>query len=460
MNVKRSGRGIWWVVLLGGLVVAILVLISPLGAKLWRGVGRTMGWSGGERLVIKEVPGKVVTKEVEVVKEVPIPPPWVGNKTVELGKLFNGIQIKTELEKIPGKLASVERKDPGSYEVEFKVKVKVPAANKTLGELSVINPSLPKILPGLASMLPRGKVSPFYDAVYESKLRRMQSDITRLNKLLDRHNFFDTETVLELTHPAKGGRVILIQSEMDVVSDGSDGDRMPKIDDYISMSDHYQPFSSYGWTKKSTTPNPLLARWEKSLKEYEEEYKISGLSAERNKFLKDSIEEKKRGIADLKARSFLIAEAGPFIVMSLTMIRGDGGFNPGIGDYGAVIYGDKIYPVIVGDAGPYHKMGEASLRVAKELNPKATPYNRPESDLEVTYLVFPGSADKPFDAPDLEKWHGRVGQLLDGIGGVGEGYALHKWEDRFAKNKEEAVVAEPEPASAEAGGEEAPDGAE
>ncbi len=436
MNEKKGCGGVFWgIALLVVLGLAAVVLVSPLGEKLKRGIKRFMGDGVEVREVVKEVRVEV---PVEVVKEVRVPPPWVGNKTVEVGTLFNGIQIRSELEKIPGKRASVEREDAGSYEVEFKVKVKLPAASRTLEELSAVNPDLPKVLPGLAAMLPGARVSHFFDAIYESKLRRMQSEITRLNKLLDRHNYFDTETILEMKHPANGGRVLLVQSEMDVVSDGSDGDRMPGIDDYISMSNHYQPFTSYGWAKTTATPNPLLKRWEDDLGKYEEEYKIAGLPAERNQFLRDSIAEKKRGIADMKARSFLIAEADPFIVVSLTMVRGEGEFKPGIGDYGAVVYGDKIYPVIVGDAGPYHKLGEASLRVAKELNPRATPYNRPESDLKVTYLVFPGTAEKPFTAPDLKKWHSRVGQLLDGVGGVGEGYALHKWEDRFAAAEAEA----------------------
>jgi hypothetical protein len=76
-------------------------------------------------------------------------------------------------------------------------------------------------------------------------------------KILDRHNFYDTETILELTHPATQRRTLLIQSEMDVVADGSDGDRMPTLDEYIYISDYYQPFTSYAWPKATKTPNPL-----------------------------------------------------------------------------------------------------------------------------------------------------------------------------------------------------------
>ena len=43
--------------------------------------------------------------------------------------------------------------------------------------------------------------------------------------------------------------------------------------------------------------------------------------------------------------------------------------------------------------------------MAKELNSRATSYSRPVSDLAVTYLVFPGSAEK-FKEPDYAHWHG------------------------------------------------------
>jgi hypothetical protein len=106
----------------------------------------------------------------------------------------------------------------------------------------------------------------------------------------------------------------------------------------------------------------------------------------------------------MKARSSLIAEKDPFVVISL-LFRGYGDqnkFTPQIGDYAAVIHEGKIYPAICGDYGPSFKMGEASLLMAKTVNPKATPYIRPESDLKVTYLIFPGTAEKAFSARSRE----------------------------------------------------------
>src|SRR5205823_2180660 len=79
------------------------------------------------------------------------------------------------------------------------------------------------------------------------------------------------------------------------------------------------------------------------------------------------------------------------------------------------------------DVGPNDKTGEASLRIAKEINNLATPYNRPVSDLKVTYLIFPGTAEMPFGPPDLEKIQARCQSLVDEIGGAT--VALHHWQN-------------------------------
>src|SRR5213075_1709348 len=71
--------------------------------------------------------------------------------------------------------------------------------------------------------------------------------------------------------------------------------------------------------------------------------------------------------------------------------------------------------------------GEASLRIAKELNALATAYNRPVSDLKVSYIIFPGTAEKPFGPPDLEKIHARCETLVKEIGGAS--VPLHLWEN-------------------------------
>lgn len=407
---------------------------------------------------VEKVVEKVVEKIVEVEANEEMPSSYVEWQKIDTAKLWSDIPVVTEVETVQGEFATLEREREESYQIEMKVKLTIPQPNQSPEELSTINPELPKILSDFDSLVKAAKVSPFYHHLYELKTKRIQENVTRLDKILSRHNLYDLETALEIEHPDHGGKVLLVQGEMDVVTDGSDGDRMPVLDDYISMSDYYQPFTSYGWPKKTNTPNPLLARWEANLEKYEKEFAIKGLSIERNRFLRAQIETLKPGVADLKARSFLIAEIDPFFVLPLSFLgkSDETEFAPSIGDYGVIIYGDKLYPAIAGDAGPSWKFGEASLRMAKELNEKATPYNRPVSDLHVTYLIFPGSAEEKKAPPNLKLWHARCNDLLASIGGLSDGYKLHEWEDLIAKrDAEKKAKLEAEKKAAEAAKEEA-----
>ena len=443
------------------LIIATLVLLpfTPFAGKIKRGIedivrsARETRERVVTREVTKEVPRDVIRekeKVVEKVVEVPAPPPplpdsFVPRKETDIASLFNGITIKTDLVTEQGGFASLERLDPEAYKVQFQVSVRVPKANQSVQELSRINPNLPAILPDLGAMVASAKISPFYHKLYENKTAGVQRDITRLNRILDRHNFFDCETILEMTHPATKRKALLVQSEMDVVCDGSDGDRMATLAEFIYLSDYYQPFTSYAWAKKTKTANPLLARWESRLTEAKKEYAKKGLPAERNRELKGTIDLVTREITDMKARSSLIAEKDPFIVLSLLFkpYIGKSPHAPQMGDYAVVIHDKKIYPAICGDYGPTMKMGEASLFIAKAVNEKATPYRRPESDLKVTYLIFPGTAEKPFDAPDLAKWRLKCEEYLKNIGGLGDGYTLHTWDDPFKKPAPPPVVAAP-----------------
>ena len=200
----------------------------------------------------------------------------------------------------------------------------------------------------------------------------------------------------------------------------------------IVESANYQPFTSYGWKKTGTTPNPMIAGWEKRIGNANEELALPATTSARKTWLKERISYLKRGIEDMKARSFLVAEYDPFIVMPVHIITATNDpYAPRVGDYAVVIHEKKLYPAIVGDGGPTFKAGEASLRMAKELNPRATPYNRPVSDLKVTYLVFPNSREEERTAPDYVKWRKRCEELLAEIGGIGEGYSLHTWANTF-----------------------------
>ncbi len=471
---KRGGggffAGFFWMVVVGMVALAAALAVVKVSGRgpavkralaAWLGVDRPAQPRPAEdppaeprpdppaieRVVEKivEVPvEKIVEKIVEV--KPPLPSTHVPWRKVDVAKLWSGIPVKTEMVTRQGDTAVKERVRDPAYEIEMKVKLAVPKPNESAAELAAINEHLPKMLKEFNPLVEAAEVSPFFHHLYNLKTERIQRNVTRIDELLSRHNLYDLETLLQVKHPGTGRKLLLAQGEMDTVSDGSDGDRWPELDDYISMSQHYQPFTSYGWTKRTSTPNPLLARWEEKLKEYEKEFALPGLGVERNRFLRAQIEQLKPQIADLKARSYLIAEADPFIVIPLSFLgrRDENEFGPAIGDYAVVVFGDQLYPAIAGDGGPTWKFGEASLRIARQINEKASPYNRPVSDLTVTYLIFPGSADEKKGPPDLEKWHQTCSSLIDEIGGLGEGYSLHRWEDLIAKKKAEEEAAKKE----------------
>lgn len=427
---------------LGCLLALAFVVFDLLVALAWWQRAALVRWArphlarlGLERVVIKEVKVPVpVEKRVEVVREVPVadplPPKFVARREVDVAGLFNGIEIQTKLETLPGGFASLERLSPEAYRAQFQLQVKVPKPNTSLAELTRLDPQLGSLLPDLNAMLASARVSPFFYGLYDNKARLVQRDLTRLNKALDRHNFYDCETILELQHPGSRRRALLIQSEMDVVCDGSDGDRMPVMQEAIHQSDYYQPFTSYAWPKRGKVPNPLLARWQARLAQVESELKGLALGSSRQAGLRETRDRLKLEIADMKARSSLVADMDPFMVLSL-VFRGQQGRNahtPQMGDLAVILHGGRIFPVICGDYGPSAKMGEASLLVAQALNAKATPYRRPESDLRVSYVIFPGTARKPNGPPDLATLESDCLKLLGEIGAPDAAAFLHRWQ--------------------------------
>jgi len=367
----------------------------------------------------------------------------------DVRKLRSGIPFKTEVKFDKGGIASKERADEDSFTASYQLSLRVPAPAKTMKELENTSPDLSKILPGLPALIEKAEVSSWFHKLYENKVARIRRDAHSLNEVLTKHNVYDCETILNLRTP-DGKPVFFMQAEMDVVSDGSDGDRLPAMPDDIVNSTHYQPFTSYGWKKRGKTPNPMVAGWEKRLANGQLELADPATSAERKAWLRDRIDYLKRGIADLKARSFLIAEYDPFIVIPINLLTARDTFAPKVGDYAVVIHGGKVYPSIVGDGGPTFKVGEASLRMAKQINERASPYSRPVSDLKVSYVVFPGSRNPEKGPPDYAQWRKRCAELLGDIGGLGEGYALHEWEDLLKKPEppaEETPVPAVEPGS-------------
>jgi hypothetical protein len=348
-------------------------------------------------------------------------PPVIKGK-LDTAKLFNGITVHSTVETTPAADAATERTQPESYVLDLKLVAHVPSPNKTIEELAKVSPQLPTVLPGLTSMLSAGSISPLFTQLYDTKVRMLREHLGRLDLLLSRHNFFDCETVLQLQHPESHRKALLLQADMDVDADGSDSDRLPAG---TGAPANFKPATSYRWEKKTDAPNPYLSGTEQRLKLAEDEYALASTAPARKQDLRQTIAELRAEIGTLKKFSFLIGATDPFIVVPGAFTRGPDAVK--VGDYALVVFGDAIYPAIVGDVGPNDKVGEASLRIAKELNALATAYNRPVSDLKVSYIIFPETAEKPFGPPDLDKIQARCETLVKEIGGAN--VPLHRWEN-------------------------------
>ncbi len=366
--------------------LAVLLAAAIFAAILYR-------WISQERLQYfapREVPTWPTPEPTP-----PRPPPIAGK--LDTGRLFNGITLHSSVETVPGADASTERVDPESYVLDLKLNARVPTPNRTIEELARVTPRLPELLPGLTAMAGPDSVSPLFTELYNTKVKMLRENLVRLDLVLSRHNFFDCQTVLQLRHPQSHRKALLLQADMDVDADGSDGDRMPIG---TGAPTNFKPFTSFKWQKKTPAPNPYLAATEERLKHAEDEFAARTTAADGKRDLRSAVTQLRAEVATLKKYSFLIGMTDPYIVIPGSFTHGRDAAKTG--DYALVIFGDGIYPAIVGDIGPNDKVGEASFRIAKQINPQATPYNRPVSDLKVTYLIFPGTADPQFGPPDLE----------------------------------------------------------
>ena len=367
----------------------------------------------------------------------PTRPPVITGK-LDTGKLFNGITLHSMVETIPGADAATERTQPDSYVLDLKLQARVPSPNKTIEELAKVSPQLPTLLPGLASMLSADSVSPLYAQLYDAKIRMLRENLARLDLLLSRHNFFDCQTVLQLQHPQTHRKALLLQADMDVDADGSDADRMPVG---TGAPANFKPSTSYRWPKKTSAPNPYLAATEEGLKRAEDEYALATTTPARKRELRNAIAQLRAEVGTLRKYSFLIGATDPFIVVPGAFTHAHDPVKPG--DYALVVFGDSVYPAMVGDVGPNDKVGEASLRIAKQINALSTPYNRPVSDLKVTYVIFPGTADQPFGPPDLEKIQAGCDTLVKEIGGAS--VPLHHWENIIPPSPTPSPTPSPSP---------------
>ena len=354
----------------------------------------------------------------------PKPIPALVRKPLPTATLFSGISLESAAVAAPsGELASQDRRDADAYKIELTLRARLPRPALALEDMQASDPSLPGIFKDLPVLLTSASVSPFYEKIYELKTNDLNRKLANLDAVLTRHNFYDCETMLELENPATSRRALLVLADMDVNTDGSDGDRNVQVD---SSSVFFLPQTSYRWPKQTERANPILAIEEKRLADFKAEKLKPDLKPARLTQINDGIDLATRRIHDLKKWSFLVSSVDPFIVLPGFIMRDHTGpFVPKIGDYAIVIHEGRAYPAILGDSGPSHKVGEASLLLCRELSQRSSQIVRAASDLNVTYLVFPGSADEHPAPPDLAKWREKCTQLADELGGLT--VPLHEW---------------------------------
>ena len=301
--------------------------------------------------------------------------------------------------------------------------VNVPESSDSMKELARANEKISNMIPGL-----KAKVSGFFHLLYKDKLAHLKEKMVNLEKAPSRHDFYDCQTMLELSQ-----KVLLVQADMDVVASGSDGDRMAMMDAEVIRSPTYQPETSCRWPKRTSQPNPLLTVNQERLVSVRAQLAAKPGTAEKAR-LSYQAKYLPSTIIGLQKQSFLIAREDPFIVLPLSMRAyvDHHPHTPRMGDYAVVIYKNKLYPAICGDYGPRTKVGEGSLRLAKALNAKASPSYRPVSDVTVTYLIFPNSRDLPPGPPNYAQWRSKCLTLLQKVGGLGSGCQLQQWQDRLA----------------------------
>ena len=346
-----------------------------------------------------------------------------------ISKMTPGLNVLSSVQFEPGSTASQDRKALASYQVRVALNLRLPQAAD--GEsLKHANPKLPELFAKYNEFMSKAKVSQWYQALYLHKQNRIRKEAATLARLLDRHNYYDTDTILEIETPETGRKVLWVRADMDVVSDGSDGDRLPDMPAKVKNSDHYQPMTSYRWRKLGTNPNPLLPHWEE---------RVTRLSKDKNANAA-ALQHARNVVHDLKKYSFLLAEYDSFIVVPLTFKNGGNeSYRPQLGDYAAVVVGDRVFPAIVGDFGPRFKAGEGSLRLARLINPKATPFARPVSDLGVSYVIFPHSREPENGPINYERLNTRVQELLQEMGGLTPAAQFQQVEDPLAPKPQPAA---------------------
>jgi len=341
--------------------------------------------------------------------------PVLPRKNYDTARLFSGLALKTSVTCAQGTLSTLGAiQEKNSYEADITLHVRWPSAATNSQSILAATPELGSLLPNLPRLLESASLSPDFSGLLERKERSLRVNLAQLQKLPYRDSLFDCQTILDLKHPENGRRVLFVQAIMNVNTDGSDGDRNLAID---RLSATFQPQTNYRWPKSGNHPNPCLRETESRLALLNAELGSGSLTPENKTSLSKELDYLKATAEELKRWDFLVGTADPFIVLPSFMVGKSSG-QPSIGDYAVVIVHGKLYPAILGDMGPGSKIGEASLRLCRAIDPTSGADRRPVSRPEVTYLIFPGTAEKPFAAPDYAHWASQCRDLWKELGGT------------------------------------------
>ena len=366
------------------------------------------------------------SKKPEEPKQPPARPekqPVLPRKNYDTARLFNGLALKTSVTCGQGTATALETiAETNSYRADIALQVSWPAPATKAPAILAATPELGTLLPGLPRLLEGAVPSPDFAGLLERKERYLRANLSQLQRLPYRDSLFDCQTILDLKSRETGRRVILVQAIMNVNTDGSDGDRNLAID---RLSQTFQPQTNYRWRKTGNHPNPCLRETESRMALITAELANGSQSPESKAALTRELDYLKATAEELKHWDFLVGTADPFIVLPSFMVGKSPG-QPAIGDYAVVIAHGKLYPAILGDLGPNSKIGEASLRLCRAIDADSGADKRPVSRPEVAYLVFPGTAEKPFSSPDYAHWAERCHSLWKELGGA-QTADWHEW---------------------------------
>ncbi len=339
----------------------------------------------------------------------------------EVIKLANGAVVDTSVEASPSTNTTLSTIPiNAAYHLQLTLHVAIPTPATKFSDLTAATPELAQALPNMEEMIPSSaqgekEASPFFKKLFENKIKSLQHQLTFLGLLFPKESLYDCQTILTLKNKKSAARALLVQAIMNVNADGSDGDRNIPLE---KLSLAYQPQTNYRWPKITSHPNPNLHETEDRLAQLKLTATANtALTLEQKNKLEEQIKIKEQTIAELQRWSFLIGSADPFIVLPKFMLDPKNEDSIMIGDYAVVLYQNKLYPAIVGDIGPSSKIGEASLRLCREIDPRSGADHRPVSAPHVSYFIFPKSAEMPMTAPNYSHWSERCHQLWNAIGG-------------------------------------------